>query len=103
MDYQICMRSIAVIAQNTHKMLYQIISYSIQNAPKTLYGFGGMTGDDLCRAIARLSPTPGWYEPITCDERIHQFMNGRTILLEMIVTLAIVSITVVKIDRFLSK
>jgi hypothetical protein len=96
--------SIATTAsQNTHRLLYHTISYCIRNAPKSLYGFEGLTGDNLCRAVARMSPTPGWYTPITCDERLHNFINGRTVLLEMLMIIALVSVCLFKFERFISR
>lgn len=93
----------ATASRNMHKILYHTISYCIRNAPKAFYGFEGLTGDNLCRAVARFSPTPGWYTPITCEERIHNFINGRTVVAEMIIVIALVSLIVWKFERFLSK
>ena len=96
--------SIAITAsQNTHRILYHTISYCIRNAPKSIYGFEGLTGDNLCRAVARANPTSGWYTPITCDERLHNFVNGRTVLVEMLIFLALITAVVIKLERLLSR
>jgi len=89
-------------SRNMHKILYHTISYGIRNAPKSLQGFEGLTGDNLCRAVARFSPTPGWYTPITCEERLHNFVNGRTVALEMIIILTLIGAVVLKFERLLS-